>query len=68
MKKVLLIIVLAANLFAAQQEVLSIKTDTRCDQVKLEVLRAEVAKDPGSAAIIFLEAMEEDCKQKETSK
>lgn len=68
MKKVLLIIVLAANLFAAQQEVLSIKTDTRCNQDKLEALRAEVAKDPGSAAIIFLEAMEEDCKQKETSK
>ena len=68
MKKVLLTIVLAANLFAAQQEVLSIKTDTRCDQAKIEALRAEVAKDPGSAAIIFLEAMEEDCKQKETSK
>ncbi len=68
MKKVLLIIVLAANLFAAQQEVLSIKTDTRCDQAKIEALRAEVAKDPGSAAIIFLEAMEEDCKQKEASK
>ncbi len=68
MKSMFLIVCLVANLFAQDTKDIGIKTDTRCNYEKIAELEKIVAADPESGAVIFLEAMIQDCKEKESSK